>query len=337
MGIQSIMDNKLKVLELISKGLDSGKITEEDLQSLLESRRLASSDSTQPTTSKVSAVDIMFYIAGVILFAAIAAMINQLWEGGIALRVGLSAGVGLAFWSIALILMRSTHKSDIKSGLTNSLLLTGSFSVIYGGFIITSEFVNFNNQFHFYAVALTLLILGVIHMVFGQQIKRDILGLIGLILSVAAFPFAAAGILESIDPPMYVYSLLIATAAITLAYSTRVTHKIGAISENSRNAFDPLSSFVALMALYIASFDSGTGIIWLLVLVAAIIGLFYFSITMQDKFMLGSGSFFLVLAIITISYRYFSGGNIAISLMISAVGLIGTAVMATTINRRYIK
>ena len=337
MGISSIMDSKLKIIAHITESLDKGIITKRDLQNIIDKHSSQADDTpAKKPSNRLSAVDIMFYIAAIVLFAAIVALIGQSWDNGIGMRIFLSAGIGVLFWSVATYFIQFTKTNDIRGGITNALLLTGSLSLIAGGFIIANEFVDFDD-FHFYAVATTLTALGLLHIVFGWQIRRDLLVLMGTLLTVAAFPTLVLGLLSEADVPMFINCLVVAISGGLLAYATRVVSWIEASSSGAARAFDSLSAFIALMSLYVASYDSGTGFLWLLVMILGIVGLFYLSITMQDKLMLGNGSLFLVIAVITISFRYFSGYGVATSLFIGALGLIGTAIVATTINRRYIK
>lgn len=329
------MDTKEKILSAVSNALETGKITKSDLQAVIAKHSTKSSIGT-PSTNRVSAVDIMFYIAGIVLFAAIVALISQSWDSGTEVRILLSAGLGALCWAIAIYFIQLSKGSDIRGGITNALLVAGSLSLIAGGFIIANEFVDFEDP-NFYAIAITLLLLGILHIVFGKQIRRDILVLLGILLAVAAFPTFVFGLLDGSDLPMFVNCLVVAVSGGLLAYATRVVSWIGASSAGGARALDSLSAFVVLMSLYVASYDDSTGLLWLLVLVIGIVGLFYLSIIMQNKIMLGNGSLFLVIAIITISFRYFSGYGVATSLLIGALGLLGTAVVATTINRRYIK
>lgn len=328
--------NKTKLLTDISKALQSGVISKSDVLTILDGYSAEDNAPAKNSSNRVSAVDIMFYIAGVVLFAAIMALVSQAWDSDAATRIFLSAGLGTIFWAIAIYLIQSSKTDDIRSGMSNALLLTGSLSLIAGGFIIASEFVSYID-FHFYATSITLTFLGVLHIAFGRQIKRDLITLMGVLLAVAAFPSFVFGLFADADVPMFAYWLILAISGGVLAYATRVVSWIGASSPQAARAFDSLSAFGVLASLYAASYDSDTGVIWLLALIAGIVGLFYLSIIKQDKLMLGNGSLFLVITIITISARYFSGYGIATSLFISAVGLIGTAVVATTINRRYMK
>ncbi len=330
------MSSKTDILQAVSDALRSGVITTRDLQKIIGEHHVGEdSEPTKTHSARVSAVDIMFYIAGIVLFAAIMALVGQLWDSGPSTRILLSGGLGALFWAVALYFTQAPGKDDIRRGITNSMLLTGSLSLIAGGFIIANEYFDFDD-FNFYASALTLFLLGAIHVGFGWQIRRNLLVLAGILLAVAAFPSFTFGLLTGSDMPMFVYCLIIAASGGLLAYATRVASRIGASVGSIERFFDPLSAFVILMSLYAASYDKGNGIVWLLALVMGIIGLFYLSITTQNKLLLGNGSFFLVLAIITISYRYFSDSP-AISLLVSAAGLLGTAIMAAHINRRYIK
>ncbi len=327
------MDNKEELLSAIASGLKNDIISRSDLQKIIDTR--SDNSSEEQSNKRLSAVDVMFYIAGIVLFAAIVALIGQSWSGGPAVRILLSAGTGALLWASALYLMQRTNESDIRRGMTGALLLTGSLSLITGAFIITNEYINFN-EVNFYAVALTLAVLGALHIGFAWQIKRDLVLLVGILLAVAAFPALVAGLLNESNVPNFIYYLITAVSGGLLAYATRVVVSLGASTNSIGRVFDPLSAFIVLMSLYAASFDDSTGLLWLLVLIIGIVGLFYLSITTQNRFLLGNGSFFLVLAIITISYRYFSD-NVAISLLISAAGLLGTAIMAASINKRYIK
>jgi K+ transporter len=64
---------------------------------------------------------------------------------------------------------------------------------------------------------------------------------------------------------------------------------------------------------------------------------FYLSIKHRNRQFLINGSFFLVLFIITMAFKYFAGLGAAFGLAVSAVALLATAFMASSINKRYIK
>jgi hypothetical protein len=331
------METRSALLENLAQALRNGTVTEKDVLALLnKSPSTAPAQTENSVPSRLSAVDIMFYIAGIVLFAGLAVLIAQSWEAGPLVRILLSAGIGSAFWAYAYILLGSKYQNDVRGGLINALLLTGSLLLIAGGFITANEFISFET-FHFYASAIVLLFLGGFHIAFGLRLRKNLILLMGIILSVAAFPSLAFGLLEGSGAPIYVWSIITAIGGGLLAYAARVVAKMSTNHKNIMHSFDPLGAFIALMSLYAASFDNTIGLLWLLALITGIVGLFYLSIVMQNKLMLGNGSFFLVLSIITISFRYFSGYGAAASLLVSAAGLLATAVVATTINRRYLK
>jgi hypothetical protein len=58
---------------------------------------------------------------------------------------------------------------------------------------------------------------------------------------------------------------------------------------------------------------------------------------MQNKHLLGNASFFMVLTIVTISFKYFSGYGITFSLIVAAIGLLGSAAVASNIHKKYFK
>lgn len=329
------MTDKTTLLNSVSEGLASGIISRHDLQTLIE-KQTAKSSASDDQSTRLSAVDIMFYIAGIVLFAAIMALIAQAWDGGSGIRIVLSAGMGIALWLGAFGLLVSKQQNDLRRGLTGALLLTGSLCLIVGGFIIASEMTSYDNP-SLYVVAGTLFTLGMLHIGFAWRTRQSLILLIGILLSVMAFPAFAIALLQNSNVPQYVYNLIFAVSGWLLAYATRVITRLESSKAHLARSYDSLAAFTVLMSLFAASFTDSTGLLWLLALIAGIVGLFYLSIVMQDKLLLGNGSFFLVLAIITTSFRYFSGYGVAVSLLISAAGLLATAALAAMINRRYIK
>lgn len=335
------MSSKQDFLLSVRTALDQGLINEDDLRSLLVpanqpvTPEVAAAKRSR-LTSAVSAVDIMFYIAGIVLFAALMVSLQQSWQGGGALtHIFLSAGIGIIAWIVAAVLLKTDATSDLRRGLTNALLLVGSLSIIVGGFVVTHEILPLHHDIGFISAAITLAIVGAVHLIVGYSLKRDLLLLLGMLLGVTAFPLVIFRFLSDASASLYVWCLVIVVNAGLLAWSTRVLARIDPLHAYLRTVFDSLTVFTALLALYIASFGNTFKVLWLIVLIFAVIGLFYLSIVLQKKTLLGNGSLFLVIAIITIAFRYFSGFGIATSLMIAALGLLGTAAAAASINKRY--
>jgi hypothetical protein len=336
------MKNKQEIIAEVQEGLTSGVITEDDIKNLIHTPAsqpdiTAPKDDSYDKQEKLSAVDVMFYIAGIVLYSAIVSIIVQSWNDGNAfVHILLSAGIGIGLWSIAYYLIKNSLQNDIRKGLINSLLLTGSLSVVTGGYIITNELIAGFDEVNFIPGAIMLAVMGVLHVGFDRLIKRDLTLLMGVLLFVASFPALLFGFLQDADLPMDVWSAVLIVSAGLLAYATRVVAKINPDRQKVHSSFDSLAAFLALASMYVSSFGD-YGVFWLAVLIAGVFGIFYLSIIAQNKHLLGNASLFLVLTVITISFKYFSGYGVTTSLIIATVGLLGSAATASSINKKYFK
>lgn len=335
--------NKEDLIAQLKAGLADGTVTAADIEAAvgtLPAPIVAEQMAPAPTRKtgrpdKLSAVDVLFYIAGIVLFSAIMSVIVQSWGDGSALtHILLSVGLGAALWGGVVPLMRSKEQNDMRRGLVNALLLTGSLLIIVGGYIITNEIVGGFSSLNLIPGALTLLMVGAVHLAFDKVVKRDLTLLMGILLAVAAFPTFVFGLLENITITIDMGAVIILFSALLLAFATRVVARINPGRGDHRRAFDGLAAFVGLGAIYSATY-SDYGLLWFTMLVAGVLGIFYLSIAAQDKHLLGNASFFMVLAVITISFRYFSGYGVTTSLVMATLGLIGSAVVAATINKHY--
>lgn len=329
------MKTKQEILAEIHEGLDAGIITEADLKTFVAgpiTERPA--EPLQTRTDKTSAVDIMFYIAGLVLYLAILSIIAQSWgDGNTLMHILLSVGVGLGLWAIAYYLVKNLLHSDVRKGLINSLLLTGSLSIITGGYIVTNEIIGGFDEVNFIPGAIILALVGAVHIAFDKLIRRNVILLMGILLCVAAFPALLFGVLRDADLPADVWSGVVILSAGLLAYATRTVAKMDP-DRQIRRSFDSFAVFLTLAVMYMSSFGD-YGLLWLLLLVAGVLVIFYLSIVTHDKNLLGSASFFLVLTVMTISFKYFSGYGVTTSLILATVGLLGSAAVATTINKKY--
>jgi hypothetical protein len=155
-------------------------------------------------------------------------------------------------------------------------------------------------------------------------------------LGVAAFPALIFGILQEQDISLDVWCVVGILSAGLLAYATRIVAKFNLGRTNLSNVFDSFAAFVALAAMYIAGYGD-YGILWSVILIGSVFGIFYLSIISQNKQLLGSGSFFLVLTVVSLAFKYFSGFGITVSLIIATMGLLGSAAIASSINKKYFK
>lgn len=334
------MKTKQEILAELQEGLSSGVLTESDIKPFITTQpEVTITRAVEPENKpeKLSAVDVMFYIAGIVLFSTIMSVIVQSWnDGNPFVHILLSAGIGMGLWSIAYYLIKSQFQSDIRKGLTNALLLTGSLLIIVGGYIITNEIIGGFDEVNYIPTAFALAVLGGLHIGFDKLIKRDLTLLMGVLLAVSSFPALLFGFLQNSGAPMDVWSIILIISSGILVYATRVVAKMNPDRKKIHNAFDSFAAFLALMSMYVASY-SDYGVLWIGVLIAAFFGIFYLSIILQNKHLLGNGSFFMVLTIITISFKYFSGYGITFSLIIATLGLLGSAAVASSINKKYFK
>lgn len=344
------MPTKIEILARIHDELNAGTITPDDLWTLAgpppppqASQPALSAAAPAPAappparSGGLSAADVMFYVAGFVLYAAVMSSIAQSWNEGSALvHILLSAGLGLGLWMTAYYLIKSAVQSDIRKGLINALLLTGSLLVVTGGYIITNEIIGGFDEVNFIPGAIMLAVVGGLHIAFDRLVKRDLLLLLGIILMVAAFPAFMFGLLQNSDASIDVWSGILVATALLLAYATRVVARLVPDRPDIRRAFDPLAAFLALGSMYAATFGSYAGL-WLVALIASVLGLFYLSVLSQSKQLLGNASVFLIITVITIAFKYFSGFGITTSLVLAAIGLLGSAAVASGINKKYFK
>lgn len=340
------MKTKQEIINEVQEGLTTGVITEEDIKIFIHTpipTPIAPTVTILPPEAptnkpeKFSAVDVMFYVAGIVLYSAIMSIIVQSWKQGNALiHILLSAGLGVGLWSIAYYLIKSPQQSDVRKGLINALLLTGSLLVVTGGYIVTNELIGGFNEINFIPGAIMLAVLGGVHIGFDRLIKRDLTLLMGVLLVVASFPSLLFGFLKDSGVQTDVWSVILIISAGLLAYATKVVAKINPDRQKIHNSFDSFAVFLALGSMYASSFGA-YGILWLGVLIAGVFGIFYLSIISQDKNLLGNASFFLVVTVITISFKYFSGYGVTTSLILATIGLLGSAAIASGINKKYFK
>lgn len=338
--------DKYQLLSELRNALRAGTIRTDELRGILNEAAPSESIITSPietpinqveSSSKLSAVEVMFYVSGIVLFVAIMAMISQSWDaGGVLQHVLLSAGVGSALWILAHVLHKQDVPSDIRKGLVNAMVLTGSLCLIVGGFIITNEAIGGFEEVNFIPGAITFAVLGAVHFAYDRKVRKDIVLLLAVLLSVATFPALLFGILQEAHLPPDVWAAVFISGALMLPYTMRTVAKMQPERVNLRKAFDSLTAFLVLFTMFIASF-SEYGVIWLMLLIGSVLGLFYVSIIMQNKNLLGNASFFLVVAVLEISFKYFSGAGVSVGLLIAATGLLGAAAIATTINKKYFK
>jgi hypothetical protein len=288
-----VVSPKEKLLDDLQAALISGVVQENDIRALLHSPVTTTEESHEQVTieskpkNKMTAVEVMFNIAGIVLFASIMSMIAETWDQRpTLLHIGLSAGVGAALWLVAYIINKQQVTSEVRKGLESSLLITGMLCILVGGFITTDVLIGGFPAKPFVPVAVTLAVLGAIHFLYDRLVRKDLVILMALVLSVAVFPTIVFGILASRDYPVDVWSVVIILSVLLLVYASRVLEKMHPDRPFLKNPFDSLAVFLVLATMFGSTFTD-YGIIWQFILILSILGLFYLSIIKRSKNFLG--------------------------------------------------
>lgn len=350
------MDAKTVLLNSIRQGLTEGVIAPDDIRALLPA---ASHDpvvqSTLPgavsaaspappeatafeASKKLSLVDVLFYLAGGVLYAAL--MVMALQPGGsgsmfmpsVVMLIG-----GLALWMLVFVLGRQPQQSENQVGFSNAMLLTGCLAMISGGTMLASQLTTDTPSQAGYVLGVAYFVLGGLHLFFDSLLRRTVLIVLGMFLFVVAFPSIIAALLANQDTVFDVWVFVGIVSGVLLAAAGRVASRTAPGREHLYSSFLSVAGFVVLGSVYSATLGSEAAVVWSIVLPLLIYVAFYISIKQHSKNFLINGSLFLVLFIITVAFKYFSGLGAAFSLLISATALLGTAFMAASINRRYIK
>lgn len=333
------MKDKQQLLAELKEALRSGVLSEADILPFVRTASTPQLGLPQTTLERPqphSVVDVMFYVAGIVFFVTVMSIIVQSWSDENPLtNILLSAGTGALLWGIVYYLLKNQQQTDIRQGLTNTLLLTGSLLLIVGGYIITNEIVGGYGDVNFIPIAVAFLLLSGIHLAFDRLIRKDLLILLGVLLGVAAFTALLFGFLQQADAAMDIWAFVVVLSGGLLAYATRVVARVYP-DRTLTSRFDFIAAFIALGAMYMASFGD-YGVVWLTALIASVFGIFYLSIVAKNQQLLVSGSFFLVLAVVMLSFKYFSGFGATASLIVATMGLLGSAAIASSIHRRYFK
>ncbi len=350
------MDEKEALLDTIRQGLHSGLITPDDLEPMLRTEPFPlEAQSPMPTvitpaaetpetenhpeaSTKLSVVDVLFYLAGMVLYVALMVMAFQSSATGPGRSLIMLAS-GLCFWALSFTIGRQVNQSENRVGFVNAALLTGSLSLISGGAIAAFEVVGGSDGGSNlgYALALVLVILGGLHLFFDMLLRRPLLIVFGMLLLVAAFPVLMEAMLANQNLPFDVWTLIGMATGVLTAAAGFVAARTAPHREGINDSFLSLAGFFILGSAYGATLGSSYAALWSIVLPLLIYAAFYMSIKRRSKNFLVTGSIFLVLFVITISFKYFAGLGVAFSLVLSATALLGTAFMASAIHKRYIK
>lgn len=347
------MISKEILLEMVRDGLDNGAITKADLAELAGLPEHAETAAHKPETTvpapvkptvtadhpnnALTVIDTLFYLAGIIIYAALGAAVAELGTDSIT-GIFVLLFPGLIFWAGALKFGKQAEQSETSKGLVNALVLSGSLSVISGVMLAANHLVsNSNDSSAAYVYAASLALLGGMHLTYDRFFRHAIPVVIGMYMIIAAFPTVLFGLLASSNPTVDVWALIFMGVGGLAAYGGRIVSKTAPGREYLKGAFLPVAGVLVLGSAYVASLASQAAVVWQVFLPLLIYGAFFYSVKRRSQNFLFTGSLFLALDLITMSFKYFSGLGVSFCLILSAAALLGTAFLSININKRYIK
>jgi hypothetical protein len=332
------MSPKEQVLQYIEQVLALNIVTKDDLLKLANSETATKTEQTKAGgAKKLNVIDILFYLAGLIFYIALMVTAFQSGTTTSGMRVLITLGPGLLIWVVVFILGRQSNQSDINKGLINSLMLAGCLLVASGGFIAASQIADSQSSTLAYAVSLTFFLLGIAHLLFDRFFRHIILITLGVLFMTATFPSLVFALLYNLTIPPDVWALVGIASGLLLAYAGHIAAGTAPERDYLRVTFESVGAFIVLSSIYGAAVSSSVAPFWEILMPLTIYLAFFISIKRHSKNFLVTGSLFLVIFLITVSFKYFSGLGAAFCLMLSAVSILATAFMAANINKRYLR
>lgn len=337
------MRSKDEILHELQQALRDGTVSNADIaqlagQTTVQDRpTVATQDDkvTHNTAKKISAIDAMFYSAGLIFFVMIMSIVVQMWSvANNSPSVILTGTIGLLLWGFVYYLTKKKARTDIQNGLSDSLLLTGSLLLIAAGYIMSMDINNAIDSLQHLVVAVILLMLGLTHLLFSRFVAKSLPVLMGIVLTSLALAVALVGTLYDAEAPFDLMVFAVSGSALVAMGATRFVAKHNSRQSQIGEVLDVFALFVVLGSCYIATY-SGISIVWFAILLAVIVGLFYMSIITRKRRLLGLAVFFLIITILTIAFRYFSGYGATLSLVVATIGVLMTASVAVMLDKKY--
>lgn len=289
-------------------------------------------------------ISTLFYLYGTAFFMFILFIIRKYrytMNPNINLSIILMIGFGL--WLISLYLSKQLANSNMRQGLINALLFAGSLLLIFSGFIIVwniaAKFSDFG--YTLTVIALMLAILGVMHLCFDMIIKRNIILLIGVFLSVSSLPTFLIGSWQKYTYPygpsidMMLFILVIAPGLLPCA--TRIISKAIPNQRDIDNYFDLFTINLVGILMYIAINLSDHIVLWTIVTILYILVIIYLSMVLRFKSLFYNSLIMMGIMIITIPFKYLYRDNFPLTIIMTIIALFGFALMSIHIDKKYFK
>lgn len=340
-----------EALARVKNGINDGEITRREVGEYLDLKPIlvasagpdhaahdqmsSSPAESKPLLPKLPVTRGLFYVAAIIVYAAVISFMEQTATAdAYAAYVLATAGIGAITWLAVPTIKGAT---EVKDGLRSMLLLSGTLLITTGLFTITKTIDEtlLNNS---YIITGLLATSAIIHIIYFRYIKDNLIYLASLVLATISFGLLSRTLL--LDMPVRVSDdVLILSILTTFGLLSWLTHIGARLSQSTKHlagAFDKLLIVATLITMYVAAFNSDTAKLWYMALILAIIAIYYLSIIAKQRILLGTASTALAITTITIATRYFSNYGISTSLILSALIIVGVALITTKINKRYL-
>lgn len=332
--------NKNEVLKSISELTKDGTLTRSEVESAIYNNADKKPEvlpNENPNKHKLTAVEVLYNIGALVIFASIVALLSTVWEDiGSSLRVLFSLGFGLLILAISYWLIRKTKKEQEES-VGSALLLTGSLATGMGLFIATAEITGGFNEDNS-GPLITLLLATLSSFFFGLdlRLKQTVLIVFSALLSVATYYSFVTWMLDDvIDSPDF-WGLVVASGGFMLISIGYFIHKYDKTREYIKTPLQSLGGFIILGSLYGLAMGSEYDLVWTILFPGALYLMFMASIKLRSKSFLFSGAFFLFIYVISIAIKYFGEGlGLPLALLLSGLGIIGSGILVQNIRKKY--
>jgi hypothetical protein len=346
------VNDKKELLEAIKSYVDAGMLSKDDLATLFPdasplkpNSNVAVPSSAKSEKTSATGVTVMFVVGGLLIYGAIQSMLglmlgSAMFEDGALILAVINLMIGAVAWYLAY----STSKkddSDTNKGLTTAALVVGAIGVIAGwSFVLEAIGIFTENMgaIEFGFIGSVVALLGAASfIIFDRFLNKDGIAVIGLLcIVIAAFSFVH-GMMKGMRLSADVWVIvLLMLCGLTVAMP-RLFRQLYDSRPEIAKSLNTIAIFLFLAITYVATFFNGSGLLWALVQFVGIFGVYYLSITTKSKNNLISASFFLIVGVNTLIYRYFSGYGVPLALMLSAASIIGAAMMTVNLDKKYFK
>jgi hypothetical protein len=284
---------------------------------------------------KMNAADILYFVGAFVVYAAIATFLAQSWDSiGYIGRLASTVGIGGVLWATAAWLKQGKAASEQAHGIGNALLLIGSISLSVGVGVALGEFAD-DKTVPWLSVFGAIMIAS-LHFGMDMVVRSIITMFVAVAASVVAYVLLVAALFGPTISSVDFWSIIGAFAGLMMIGAGAVSSRSQPNRQKLRTLLWALGGFGTMWALITPVFASEYKIIWQTLFPLVLYAAFYASIRLHSKNFLASGAIFLFVYVIYMSFNYFGSGlGAAGALLVSGIGIIGSAALVQSIRKKY--